>query len=426
MSKSHSLTGIFRALRNPNYRLFFIGQTISLIGTWMQSVALSWLVYRLTNSPALLGITAFLGQLPNLLFTPLAGVVADRCQRRNVLLLTQIASLIQASTLAILVLTGHIQVWHIILLAFCLGTVNAFDIPVRQSFTIEMLEHRDDLANTIALNSSMVNMAKLIGPSIAGFFIAFWGEGVCFAFNALSYVAVIGSLLLMQIKIRHVHRSGHPILKDIVDGFKYVTDFLPIKYILLLLGFISFIGAPYQILMPVFARDIFGGGPKTLGVLMGCSGLGALFGAVYLAGRKTVLGLTRLIAVSAVIFGAAIIVFSYMPVFIIALTMVCVGSFAMMVCMASCNTILQTISPEDKRGRVMSFYTMAFIGTIPFGGLLTAGCVGWLGVKNTELFCGISAVIAGILFYRALPVLRNGINPIYLQKGILNTFKEGL
>lgn len=389
---------IFRALRHRNYRLFFGGQTISLIGTWMQQIAMSWLVYRLTNSALLLGIVGFVGQIPTFLLTPLAGVIADRYNRHRILIATQALAMLQALVLSILVLTKSIAVWHILALSLFMGLVNSFDIPVRQAFTIEMIENKENLSNAIALNSSMVNVARLIGPSAAGIIIAVLGEGICFLLNAVSYVAVIVSLLAMRIVPRDIRPSSNHVWHDLKEGFIYAVNFTPIKTILILLSLVSLMGMPYQVLMPIFARDIFHGGPKTLGFLMAMSGVGALIGAIYLAGRKSVIGLGKIIAVASALFGSGIVVFSFSRVLWFSMLVICVASFAMMIQMAASNTVLQTIVEEDKRGRIMSFYTMAFMGMAPFGSLLAGGLAHKIGAPYTLAFGGICCIIGAFIF----------------------------
>jgi MFS family permease len=388
----------FRALQYRNYRLFFGGQSISLVGTWMQAIAMSWLVYRLTNSAFLLGIVGFLGQLPAFLFMPFAGVFADRYNRHRILLVTQSLAMLQALVLTVLVFTNTIAVWHIIVLSVCLGLINAFDMPVRQAFTVEMIEKREDLGNAIALNSSMVNVARLVGPSVAGILIAVAGEGVCFLLNALSYCAVIASLLALKIVPRVTSSSHNHVLYDIREGFRYVFNFGSIRAILLLLSLVSLMGVPYQVLMPVFARDIFHGGPKTLGFLMAMAGGGALTGALYLAGKKNTVGLERLIPAAAVIFGFGILAFSFSRVLWFSLLVIFISGFAMMVQMAASNTVLQTIVEEDKRGRVMSFYTMSFMGMVPFGSLLAGSAASTLGAPRTLFLGGIICIIGAMVF----------------------------
>ncbi len=422
----NNLEHIFRALKNRNYRLFFIGQSISLSGTWMQQIAMSWLVYRMTNSAFLLGIVGFFGQLPSFMLTPVAGVIADRHNRHRILIITQTLAMLQALLLSILVFTNYIQVWQIIALSIFLGVVNSFDIPVRQAFTIEMIDKKEDLGNAIALNSSMVNMARLIGPSIGGIIIAAFGEGVCFLFNAVSYVAVIISLLIMKISRVPRKDTRQHLLRELKDGFVYAFNFAPIKYILLLLGLISLTGVPYQVLMPVFARDIFHGGPKTLGFLMAMAGIGALGGAIYLAGRKTVVGLARVIAIAAAMFGLGLIIFSHSKVLWFSLPVVAIAGFSMMVQMAASNTILQTIVEEDKRGRIMSLYATAFMGVAPFGSLIAGGLASKIGAPNTLFFGGICCIIGAYLFFRKLPLVREKIRPIYVKKGIIPEVAKGI
>lgn len=421
-----NLTLVFRALKHRNYRLFFGGQSISLIGTWMQQVAISWLVYRLTNSPFLLGVVGFVGQIPTFLFTPFAGVISDRHSRRGMLVITQSLAMTQALILTVLIFSQHIQVWHLIALSAFLGIVNSFDIPIRQAFTVEMVEDRDDLGNAIALNSSMVNAARLIGPSIAGILIASVGEGVCFLINAISYLAVIASLLLMTSTPKQIKPQAKHIFHELKEGFSYAFNFLPIKIILLLLALISLMGVPYQVLMPVFAKDIFHGGPHTLGFLVAMSGTGALAGAIYLAARKNVIGLGRIIVWAAGIFGLGIIVFSLSRVLWVSMFMLLVTGFGMMVHMAASNTILQTIVEEDKRGRVMSFYTMSFMGMVPFGSLLSGILADKIGAPYTLLFGGICCIGGALIFAAKLPLIREKIRPIYRQKGIIPEVAKGI
>ncbi|MCX5696823.1 MAG: MFS transporter [Candidatus Omnitrophica bacterium] len=417
---------VFRALKHRNYRLFFGGQSISLVGTWMQQVAMSWLVYRLTNSALLLGIVGFAGQIPAFLLSPFAGVVADRYNRHRILIVTQTLAMLQAAVLSVLVFSHHIAVWQILVLSLFLGLINSFDIPVRQAFTIEMIEDKSDLGNAIALNSSVVNLARMIGPSVAGILIAVLGEGVCFLFNAISYIAVIVSLLAMRIAPKERRPFSHHVLHDLKEGFVYVFNFSPIKDILMLLALVSLMGVPYQVLMPIFARDIFHGGPKTLGFLIAMSGIGALTGAIYLAGRKSVVGLGRIIAQSSVLFGLGVFVFSFSRVLWFSMAVIFVAGFAMMVQMAASNTVLQTIVEEDKRGRVMSFYTMAFMGMSPFGCLLAGSLAQKIGAPHTLMIGGACCIIGGFLFIRKLPSLREKIHPIYIKKGIIPEVALGI
>jgi MFS family permease len=416
----------FRSLRYKNYRLFFYGQSISLIGTWIQRITTPWLVYDLTHSAFMLGLIGFAGQIPTFILSPIAGVLTDRWNRYHILIITQIAAMVQAFALAFLYLSGTIEVWHIVLLSLFLGCVNAFDVPARQSFVVEMVEKKEDLANAIALNSSMVNGARLLGPSIAGLLIAFTGEGMCFLLNGISYIFVIGSLLLMTIVPRKINNQNKQVLKNLKEGFTYTFGFAPIKYIILLLALVSLMGMPYAVLMPIFSKEILHGSSHTFGFLMGASGLGALGGALYLASRKSVLGLARLIPRATVIFGLGLIAFSFSRYFILSMALMVVIGLGMMLQMASSNTILQTIVEDDKRGRVMSFFTMAFMGTAPFGSFLAGSLASSIGVSNTLLFGGISCIGGAFLYSRKLPQLRKAIRPIYIKLGIISEGSQGI
>jgi MFS family permease len=423
---SAGLGSVGRALRHPNYRLFFIGQSISLIGTWITRVATSWLVYRLTYSALLLGVIGFAGQIPTFFLAPLAGVWVDRWDRHRVLVATQVAAMVQSALLAIFALSGTITVVHVLVLSACQGVINAFDMPARQAFLVELIEDREDLPNAIALNSSMVNGARLLGPSIAGVLIATYGEGWCFAIDAASYLAVIASLLAIQVPARAVRRSARPMLAELREGWRYAMRFAPIRAVLLLLALVSLMGVPYTVLMPVVAGEVLHGGAHTLGFLMAASGLGALTGALYLASRRSVLGLGRLIALAAIVFGAALIAFSRSTVLWLSLVLLLITGMAMMVQMAASNTILQTLVDEDKRGRVMSFYTMAFFGTVPFGSLLAGVLAARIGAPDTIAIGGGACVAGGLLFLRELPEIRRAARPIYVRLGILPEVAQGI
>ncbi len=412
---------VFAALGHRNYRLFFTGQGISLVGTWMQKVAEQWLVYRLTGSVLMLGLVGFLGQVPTFVLAPFAGVVADRYERRKLLLVIQAFAMFQAMVLSALVLSHSVRIWHIVALSFILGIVNAFDIPIRQSFTIEMVEANDgkDLGNAIAMNSSMINMAKLVGPSVAGILIAVVGEGLCFLLNAVSYLAVIASLLAMNIKPRTTVPAEKHILHDLKEGFDYSLKFGPIKYILFILAVNSLMGYPYMVLMPVFARKVLHGGPHTLGFLMGSAGSGALVGALYLASRDSVRGLVGRIWTASLVFGIAIIGFSFSTVMWLSMVLLALAGFGMIVQMAAGNTVLQTIVEGRMRGRVMSFYTMSLMGMTPFGSLF-GGCVAdKIGAPHTLLIGGVACMAAALFFGYKMPVIREKIRPIYIEKGII-------
>jgi MFS family permease len=409
-----------RAFRYRNYRLFFGGQGISLIGTWMQQIAMGWLVYRLTNSAFFLGLIGFTSQIPAFILASFAGVFVDRLHRRNLLIITQILSTIQASLLAFLTLTGYVQVWHLIVLSLFLGSINAFDMPARQSFVIDIVENKEDLGNAIALNSFMFNSARLVGPSCAGLLLSITSEGVCFLINAISFLAIIVTLLAMKIPKRKRATKSTPLFRGLKEGYRYAFGFPPIRYVLLLLALTSLMGMPYIVLMPVFARDIFHGGPHTLGFLMGASGIGALMGALYLASRKSVIGLGRLIVIASSTFGAALIAFSFSRYVPLSLFIMLFTGSGMIVHGASANTILQTIVDEDKRGRIMSFYTMAFMGMLPFGSLLAGILASRIGAPNTLFVGGIACIIGSLLFLGKLPLIRKRIRPIYVKMGIIS------
>jgi MFS family permease len=409
----------WRAMRHRNFRLFFGGQSISLIGTWMTRLATSWLVYRLTGSAFLLGIVGFAGQIPTFLLAPFAGVWVDRLNRRRVLVVTQILAMLQSFVLAVLTLTKHITIYEIIWLSMFQGMINAFDMPGRQAFLVEMVEDREDLGNAIALNSSMVNMARLVGPSLAGLVIAVSGEGVCFLIDGISYLAVIGSLLAMQLRPAAIKRVTASMLVQLREGWDYVAGFAPIRTILTLFALVSLMGWPFTVLMPIFASKILKGGPHTLGFLMGGVGVGALVSALSLAIRKSVLGLGRMIYIATGMFGVALIFFGLSKNFWLSLLCMLFCGFGMMQQMAASNTIIQTIVDGDKRGRVMSFYTVAFVGMAPFGSLLAGAMANAIGAPRTVMVSGACCIAGAIWFASRLNLIRKLIRPIYVNLGIL-------
>ncbi len=390
----------------------------------MQQIALNWLVYRLSNSAVLLGIVGFASRIPAFLLAPFAGVLADRWNRHRLLIIIQSLAMAQAFILSFFVLSGTINVWLIVLLGLFLGGVNSFDIPVRQSFVLDMLDNRDDLGNAIALNSSLVNGARLLGPSLAGILIAAVGEGMCFFINGVSYIAVIAALLAMRIVPRQQAKGQAGLVRNLKEGFSYTFGFSPIRDILLLLSLVSLLGMPYVTLMPVFARDILHGNSHTFGFLMGATGIGALMGAIYLASRKTVDWLGPVIATAACVFGTGLVTFSFSRMQWLSLLLMVLTGFGMMVQMAASNTVLQTISDEEKRGRVMSFYTVAFVGMTPFGSLLSGWLASWLGVQNTVFLSGIFCIIGGVIFAARLPSLYEMVRPIYDRKVITSESKS--
>ncbi len=426
MTIPNSIKQTLRALRNRNYRLFFTGQGISLIGTWMERIALGWLVYKLTDSAFLLGLVSFLSQIPTFLLATFAGVLADRYDKHKIVIITQILAMVQAFILAILTLTHLVNIWYIMILSVIIGLINAFDMPTRQSFVVELVDDKKDLSNAIALNSSMFNAARLIGPTIAGILISVVGEGLCFLINALSYIAVITALLLMKLKPTIHALKKEKVLKGLKEGIKYAYSFKPIKIFLLLVGLVSLAGMPYTVLMPVFAKDILHGNANTLGYLLGAVGVGALFGALYLASRKTVLGLGRWIAIAASIFGAGLVLFSFSRSLILSLILMLFTGFGMMMQMASTNTLLQTLVDDDKRGRIMSLYVMAFMGTAPFGSLIAGSLASRIGAPTTVLLSGIIVLVGAALFAKKLPELKKHVRPIYIKMGIIPEVSKGL
>jgi MFS family permease len=417
---------VLRALRNRNYRLFFFGQGISLIGTWMQNVAVSWMVYRLTDSVLYLGIVGFSSQIPILLAAPLGGVLADRWNKKTILKITQFLSMLQAFILAALVITANIHVWQIITLSICLGIINGFDMPTRQAFVYEMVDNQGDLPNAIALNSLIFNGARLIGPTIAGILIVATGEGVCFLINAISFVPVLAAFGIMKVKIRDGLRQDGHIFIVLKDGVKYAFGFAPIKIILALLAFIGLVAMPYVVLLPVFAREILHGDARTLGFLMGTGGVGAITGAIFLASQKNVSKLSNIIVSSMCVFAVGAIAFSMSKVLWFSMIMTALIGFGIMVLIAAINTVLQSIVDDDKRGRVMSLYTMAFIGMAPFGSLLAGSVAHFIGAPYTIFAGAVLCLLAAAVFNSKLAAIKKAIHPIFVRKGILPQVASGI
>ena len=409
----------WRALKHRNFRLFFGGQSISLIGTWMTRIATSWLVFRLTGSALLLGTVSFAGQIPTFIFAPFAGVWVDRLDRRQVLVWTQALSMVQSLALAGLTLSHHITIHWVLGLSVMQGIINAFDMPGRQAFMVQMVEDRRDLSNAIAINSSMVNMARLVGPSLAGMLIAVSSEGWCFLIDGISYIAVIVSLLLMRIHVTAIKRKITSTFTDMKVGWTYVSEFLPVRTILLLFAIVSLMGMPFVVLMPIFAARVLHGGPHTLGFLMGAMGVGALISALALAARKSVLGLVRMIPMAAAVFGLGLIGFGLSRVFWLSMITVMIAGMGMMQGMAGSNTIIQTLVPEDKRGRVMSYYTMAFVGMAPFGSLLAGALAHAMGAQRTVIVSGVACIAGALWFWTRLKGIRKQMRPIYERLGIV-------
>ena len=408
------------ALRSRNYRLFFGGQGISLIGTWMTQIATVWLVYHITNSAFMLGVVGFTSQIPNFLLTPFGGVFADRFPRRRILVTTQILSMVQSLTLAALALSNTIEIWHIIGLSLFQGTISAIDAPARQVFVTELVDRKQDLPNAIAINSTMFNGARLIGPAIGGLLIARVGEGYCFLIDGLSYIAVIIALLAMRLKPKSIPvADGNP-LQKIKEGFTYAFGCPPIRAILLLSCLVSLMGMQYTVLVPVVANTILKGDAQTLGFLLGASGVGAVAGGIYLATRTTVVGLGKLVVIGPVILGIGLITFAlsrFLPLSLLAMLTIGLGVILQI---AAGNTIVQTIVEDDKRGRVMSLYTMSFLGITPFGSLLGGSLADRIGATPTLIIAGSACILGSIFFSKQLPPLKKIVHEIYRRKGILN------
>ncbi len=409
----------WRALRHRNFQLFFFGQSISVIGNWMTRLATTWLVYRLTHSALLLGIVSFAGQIISFLLGPFAGVWVERLDRRKLLIWTQAAAAVQSLALAALTLAHIITLWEIIALTALQGSINAFDMPARQSFLVQMVDDRNDLSNAIAINSSMANGARLIGPAIAGLVIAALGEGWCFLIDGLSYFAVIASLLLMHIRPLNIPRAATSMLEQMREGWDYVCTFRPIRTILLLFSLISLMGYSYAVLLPIFAAQVLHGGSATLGSLMAASGVGALVSALSLAIRKSVVGLTRMLQIASAMLGTALILFGLSNTLWLSLVLMVFVGFGLMQCAAASNTIIQSLVPEDKRARAMSYYTMAFFGSAPFGSLLAGALAHRIGAPHTVILTGACCIAGSLWFTIELPKIKAIMRPIYREMGLL-------
>lgn len=399
------LPAVIRALRHRNYQLFFGGQLVSLIGTWMQTVAQSWLVYRLTGSSLLLGAVGFASQIPVFFLAPLGGVVADRRSRRGVLVVTQAASLTLALILAALTLAGWVRIEHVFVLASLLGVVNSFDLPARQAFVVEMVG-KEDLPNAIALNSSLFNGARIVGPAIAGLLVGAIGEGWCFFINGLSFLAVIAGLSAMRVPARAAAALRGSALSNVLEGFRYVARTRMMRAVLLLLGLVSLTAMPYAVLMPIFAAEVLHGGPKALGLLMGAAGLGAVLGALTLASRRGVKGLERWMAIACVGIGASLALFSLSRTFWLSWLLLVPAGFSMMVVMAGTNTLVQSMVPDALRGRVMSVLSMMFMGLSPIGALLAGWLAQRIGAPATVAAGGVCCMMGAAVFAARLPALR--------------------
>ncbi len=410
---------ILRGFEHRNFRLFFIGQTLTMIGTWMQMIAISWLMYRLTGSAFMLGMTGFALQIPILLVSPFAGVWVDRYNRRKLLLLTQTLALAQALVLGTLTFAGLIQVWHVLSISLFLGTVNAVANSSRGTFLLEMVESKDKLPNAIALNSLIMNSARFVGPSIAGGVLAFAGEAWCFMLNALSYLALIAALLMMRVKPVAAHTAHEHWFEELKQGFRYAFGFMPSRRLLLLVAAVSLTTSPYQHMMPIFAGEVFGGDSRTLGFLISGAGLGALAGGAYLAGRTSLRGLSRVIIVASFSAGAGLMLFSQSRVLWLSLALMLPIGFGLIVTATSTNTILQTIADEDKRGRVVAIYGMSFLGMAPLGNFVAGSVASHIGAPQTLLIFGALCTVAAVAFALRLESWRSAIRPVYKRMGLV-------
>jgi MFS family permease len=419
LSKLQTNTKIFSSLRSKNYRLYFAGQSISLIGTWMQNVALSWLVYRLTGSVFLLGLVGFMSQIPMFILAPITGVLTDRFDRLRIMTLAQICFMLQALVMTLLVLFNVIAVWHIIALSLVFGIISAFDAPARQSLVIDLIDRPEDLSNAIALNSAIFNGARLIGPAIAGITIAIVGEGICFLLNTLSFVAVIYALFKIRVPVRKAVIPDTKLKKIFTEGLSYTFKTIPIRMLLIQLALLSLVALPFIVLLPAYAKEILHGSADTLGYLMSSLGAGALTGAIYMASRKSVIGLGRIISLCTSVLGLMIVLASFSQKTYFSLILFYFGGLSMILTIAAINTMIQTIADEDKRGRVMSFYAMALMGTTPIGNLMAGTIASGIGIPYTLLAGGVITIISGALFELKRKSLRKYIRPIYIGKGII-------
>ncbi|OFY39141.1 MAG: MFS transporter [Bacteroidetes bacterium GWF2_40_14] len=421
-----TLKDIFSSLHSRNYRLYFTGQGISMIGTWMQNIALSWLVYRLTGSVFLLGLVGFTNQIPTFILSTFTGVLTDRYNRLRIMILAQVAFMIQAFVMAGLVLFNMIEVWHIVVLSILAGVISAFDAPARQSLVVDLIDKKEDLGNAIALNSAIFNGARLVGPAIAGVTIAAVGEGICFLFNAISFVAVIIALMMIRIPYKKPVVIADKFIKSMKDGINYTFKSMPIRTMILLLAILSLAGFPFIVLLPAYAKEVLGGGAGTLGFLMSALGGGALTGAIYMAARKSVLGLGKIISINTFLLGITIVLSSFSTNTTFSLFVLFAGGLSMILTLAGVNTLLQTIAEEEMRGRVMSFYAMALMGTHPIGSLIAGSIASGIGIPYTLLIGGIITVCAGIWFEVKRKSMRKFIHPIYVSKGILPGLTDDL
>ena len=424
-NNSGAFTQVFASLKSYNFRLYFGGQCISLIGTWMQQIAMSWLVFRLTGSVLLLATVTFTAQIPILVATPYMSVFVDRFDRRKLLVLTQTLSMIQALLMVILTLTGLVQVWHIMVLSLLIGLINALDNPTRQSFYPSLVSP-DKLSNAIALNSAVINGSRLIGPAVGGVLIGLLGEGICFLLNGISYIAVIVALLLMRLPSRRGCAAKQKVLEDMRDGFRYVVRNIPIRTLLLLMSAISFFGLPLMTFIPAYVKTILHGESEMLGLLLSCIGAGSFVAALYLAARKSVLGLGKVVMLSGVLLGIGLSVMAFVTIPWVAAVLCLPIGFTIIAAVASINTLLQTLSGEDKRGRVMGYMAMAFTGMAPVGSMVLGAIEKWIGLQMIILLSGICCFVAALVFEYYRPLVRKHAHPVYIEKGIIKEIAIGI
>ncbi|SMG39324.1 MFS transporter [Dethiosulfovibrio salsuginis] len=422
---SYSGGGAFSALGSRNYRLFFSGQAVSLTGFWIQRVAMGWLIYRLTDSPFLLGAVDFASQIPLLFLSTVAGVMMERWDLRRLMIICQTLCMVHAGFLAALTLTGTVQYWHVLALGVLLGIVNAFELPARQTFVVQLVDRPEDLSNAVALNSSLFNVARLIGPSVAGFCIAAFGEGICFGLNSAFYLATLLALMAMRLKPHRVEPSKEGFFEGLSSGIGYVRRFLPIRDVLLSLALLSFAGLPYLVLLPVFAKEILHGGPGLLGLLTGASGLGALVGSIRLAARKTPVGLMRVMALSMCGFGVALSCFALSDWALLSVPLIVFVGFCMVSILVAGNTVVQTLVEEDKRSRVMALYVVALTGTAPIGSLISGAVASLIGAQMALAIGGIVCLGAGMILVKRGDLLWSMAEPIYITKGLLVQSERG-
>ncbi len=414
-----ALKNIFSSLRSRNYRLYFFGQCISVTGSWMQSIAMSWLIYRLSGSVMLLATINVLTQLPSFFISPFAGVLLDRVNRQRMLIITQVCFMLEAFVLALLMFSGVIQIWHILVLGLFVGLTNAFDSPTRQAMVLDLVDRKEDLSNAIALNSAVFNGARLVGPSVGGLLVAAFGEGWCFLLNGISYIAVIAAIIMMQLTYNFNKSAGVKVIAQLKEGIRYATGFLPIRALLIMIGMLSFFGMPFLVVIPAYVREVLNGTSETLGFLMSSFGAGALCAAIYMAARKSVLGLGKVLTLCCGLFACGLAAIAYVPWSWAAYLIAFPTGFGLIASLASINTLLQTLADDDKRGRVMSFYSMALIGMAPLGSMLLSLAEEFVGLSLSVLLFGLVCFVGAVVFEHYRPLVRRLSRPTYVRKNIL-------